>query len=366
MKALSSDARGRLRLVNPTSTMVRAVRIKAQCKSWNSDTMVRRVFRVGLALAALGLVAACSQQTPAHLRPLSKNAMHLLGERGMSPRDPIFIRIYKAESELEVWKQRADGRFHHFKTYPICNWSGKLGPKLQQGDKQSPEGFYKVSRHQMNPNSKFHLSFNLGYPNTYDKANGRTGNFLMVHGDCRSAGCYAMTDALVEEIYALAREAFEGGQKEFHVHAYPFRMTQENMARHRKHKWYTFWHHLKEGHDAFEATRIPPKIHVCARRYLVNAEFVNYAGRVDPSHACPVYVKRKVEPFVPSTQQAFKRIVVPGRKVRRYAFEPSEGSRPAGAYGLTKSPDEPQRSLWTSLLKSSGKPTAATRALKTN
>ncbi|MGI9406816.1 MAG: L,D-transpeptidase family protein, partial [Hyphomicrobiaceae bacterium] len=168
--------------------------------------LLRGLCPLVLGFAAV-IVAGCGQGIPPHLKPLPKEAMHLLGKKGMSQKDPIFIRIFKEESELEVWKQRADGRFHHFKTYPICNWSGALGPKLRQGDKQSPEGFYTVANGQLNPKSQFHLAFNLGFPNAYDKAHGRTGDYLMVHGDCRSAGCYAMTDALVEELYALVRDS---------------------------------------------------------------------------------------------------------------------------------------------------------------
>ena len=141
------------------------------------------------------------------------------------------MRIFKEESELEVWKARDDGRFYHFKTYPICNWSGNVGPKTTLGDKQAPEGFYRVANTQMNPNSQYYLAFNLGYPNAYDRALQRTGDALMVHGKCKSVGCYAMTDALIEEIYTLAREALKGGQESFEVHAFPFRMTEANMAR---------------------------------------------------------------------------------------------------------------------------------------
>src|SRR5262245_61985071 len=129
-----------------------------------------------------------------HLQPQTRDHLMLLGKKGMDPQAPIFIRIFKEESELEVWKLKSDGRFYHFKTYPICNWSGELGPKLKEGDRQAPEGFYSVSREQMNPDSKYHLAMNLGYPNAYDKAHGRTGEFLMIHGKCKSAGCYARTD----------------------------------------------------------------------------------------------------------------------------------------------------------------------------
>ena len=88
-----------------------------------------------------------------------------------------------------------------FKTYPICSYSGGLGPKIQQGDRQAPEGFYLVSLEQLNPRSKYYLAFNVGFPNAYDRAYGRTGSNIMVHGDCTSSGCYAMTDAVMEEIY---------------------------------------------------------------------------------------------------------------------------------------------------------------------
>ena len=209
--------------------------------------------------------------------------------KGLKTSSPILMRVFKKESELEIWKQRDDGRYALLKTYPICKWSGRLGPKLKEGDKQAPEGFYTVSARQMNPNSRFHLSFNLGFPNKLDKSYGRTGTFLMVHGDCRSVGCYAMTDVLIEEIYALAREAFVGGQDKFQVHAMPFRMTDRNMKKYAKGRWKKFWVDLKRGYDAFQMTAIPPKIDVCERRYLVNASFPSKNGRVGASEICPPY-----------------------------------------------------------------------------
>lgn len=262
--------------------------------------------RIGIAAAAALALAGCSQEVPPHLKPLPAEAKALLAQKGMREDAPMFVRVFKEESELEVWKAKDDGRFHHFKTYPICTWSGKLGPKQKQGDKQAPEGFYRVARRQMNPNSSYHLSFNLGYPNKFDRAHRRTGKHLMVHGDCKSAGCYAMTDALVEEIYILAREAFNGGQEKFDVHAYPFRMTQANMRRHRWSKWRGFWKNLKQGYDHFETTGLPPRVEVCEKRYLVNVAFVNDQSRVDPAAACPAYQQLPVEalPPAPKYQQA--------------------------------------------------------------
>ena len=182
--------------------------------------------------------------------------------------DAVFIRIFKKESILEVWI-RSKTEYKHLKDYPVCAYSGYLGPKLKEGDRQSPEGFYRVNKHHLNPNSKFHLSFNLGYPNAYDSSYGRTGSFLMVHGNCVSIGCYAMTDEKIEEIYALVEKALENGQKYVDVHAYPFRMTEENMDLYEGNTWYDFWTNLKEGYDYFEAEKRPPKIKTEALRYEI-------------------------------------------------------------------------------------------------
>lgn len=297
------------------------------------------------ALLVAGFVlAGCSQQKiPPSKMPLSKDTIMLLGKKGMTARAPIFVRIFKEESELEIWKARADGHFYHFKTYPICTWSGGLGPKFKQGDKQAPEGFYTIANYQLNPHSKYHLSFNLGFPNAYDKAHGRTGNFLMVHGKCSSAGCYAMTDALVEEIYGLARDALDGGQKAFQVDAFPFRMTDENMARHKTNKAYRFWRMLKVGYDDFELTRVPPKIDVCGGRYLVNMEFAGkWRGRkLRANRACPHHQRASLVPFLPTGAKAQKlasqRISVPGMKRRVFARRTLPDGLATG-YGLTRSP----------------------------
>ncbi len=262
------------------------------------------VIRFAFLAAAAVMLSGCpfglggSSVLPA-MKQLPPEAQVLLAKKGMRAESPVFVRIFKEESQLEIWKRKDDGRYYHFKTYPICAWSGGLGPKVLVGDKQAPEGFYTVTPGQMNPNSQFHLAFNLGYPNAFDKANGHTGSALMVHGDCRSAGCFAMTDALIEEIYILAREAFQGGQRQFQVHAFPFHMTAQNMARHRDDKWYGFWKTLKEGYDSFEISRIPPKVTVCSRQYLVNASFFGQVARPDPAGECPAYRKIQPKPFSP-------------------------------------------------------------------
>ncbi len=179
----------------------------------------------------------------------------------------VHIRIYKATNELEVWVAKGAG-FELFKNYPICTYSGKLGPKQATGDLQSPEGFYFVKPAQLNPWSQFHLSFNLGYPNAYDRSHGRTGSALMVHGDCVSIGCYAMTDALIEEIYTVMVAAFEAGQPFIRVHAFPFRMTADNMRAHQDSNWLPFWQNLKAGYDYFEQHNRPPNVEVAGGKYV--------------------------------------------------------------------------------------------------
>ena len=187
---------------------------------------------------------------------------------GLSCGAPVFLRIFKETRELEVWVQ-ADSTFVLFKNYDICYFSGELGPKVQQGDMQAPEGFYKVGPRQMNPASRYHLSFNLGYPNAYDRAHGRTGGALMVHGNCVSIGCFAMTDAKIEEIYALTEAALRAGQPFFHVHSFPFRMTDTRMKEAVGSKWYPFWQNLKKGYEYFERHRRPPEVAVRRKRYTV-------------------------------------------------------------------------------------------------
>lgn len=235
--------------------------------------MVKRfLLAAGLTLA----LAACQEPNLAssnrHLQPIPPQTVALMERNGMSPSDPILVRIFKKEAELEVWKKGRDGQYALLKTYPICRWSGQLGPKIREGDRQAPEGFYTVTPDLMNPNSAYYLSFNIGFPNQFDRQHGRTGAHLMVHGSCSSAGCYAMTDEAIAEVYALAREAFAGGQRGFQVQAYPFRMTPENLAKVRYDPNIAFWRNLKEGNDHFEIARTEPRYEVCGRQYAFNTQ----------------------------------------------------------------------------------------------
>ncbi|MBN8482476.1 MAG: murein L,D-transpeptidase, partial [Xanthomonadales bacterium] len=202
----------------------------------------------------------------ARVRPALEQA---LAGAGLHLGAPVFVRIFKEEGELELWLEGADGRHVLFRTWPICTWSGTLGPKLREGDGQAPEGFYRVGAAQMNPRSRFHLSFDLGYPNAYDRAHGRSGSFLMVHGACVSIGCYAMGDAAIEEIYTLVAAAQLGGQRAFDVHAFPFRPEAARLAAAKASPWHAFWSELAPAYKVFERTRRPPRIAVEHGRYVV-------------------------------------------------------------------------------------------------
>lgn len=212
-------------------------------------------------------LAYAVQGKPLPGTPDLENLEGRLAAHGLALGAPVFIRIFKREFELELWMKR-DDRFHRFAVYPICRWSGDLGPKLAQGDWQAPEGFYTVDAKAMNPTSRWHRSFNLGFPNHFDRAHQRTGNYLMVHGGCSSTGCFAMTDPVIDEIWRLVGAALKGGQPRFHVHVFPFRMTEENLALRSHMQWASFWRDLKLGHDAFEESQLPPKVSVCQGRYV--------------------------------------------------------------------------------------------------
>jgi murein L,D-transpeptidase YafK len=199
---------------------------------------------------------------------------------------PVFIRIFKREFELELWIKR-DDRFHRFAIYPVCRWSGRLGPKLLEGDWQAPEGFYTVDAKALNPTSRWHRSFNLGYPNAFDRAHQRTGSYLMVHGGCSSIGCFAMTDAVIDEVWRLVTAALNQGQARFHVHIFPFRMTEENLARYGQARWASFWRDLKAGYDAFEASQLPPMVSVCQGRYVVSPAAAGSNGSAEIGIRCP-------------------------------------------------------------------------------
>src|SRR3982075_3305022 len=283
---------------------------------WSFALICRSLIRALITSAALAagvLLAGCNSDeislanNPKATQPVPPKLVADMAAKDMDLQSPMLVRLFKQEAELEVWKQDRSGHFALLKTYPICRWSGDLGPKVREGDRQAPEGFYSISPAQMNPQSAYYLSFNTGYPNAYDKALGHSGSQLMVHGDCSSRGCYAMTDEQIAEIYSLGRESFFGGQKSFQLQAYPFHMTPVNMAKHRNNPNMPFWKMIKEGYDHFEVTRQEPKVDFCEKKYVFDAVKAPNA-KSDPvfnaSAKCPAYaIPEEVADAVREKQQ---------------------------------------------------------------
>ena len=307
-----------------------------------------RLFAVGLAMAAGALAAGCQDALEADsgrsLRPIPNETLALMDKIGTSPSAPVLIRTYKQEAEFEIWKLKNDGEYALLKTYPMCRWSGQLGPKLREGDHQVPEGFYTIAPGQMNPNSHYYLSFNVGYPNAYDRAYGRTGGDIMVHGICSSAGCYSMTDAQIAEIYAIAREAFNGGQSAIQMQSFPFRMTAENLAKHRLDPNIAFWKEIKNGADHFEVTKTEPDVLVCGKHYVFGA----HSDRdVDASAPCPANLQRddQVEAAVAekeaSDDAAVEALVAQGVKPVKIVYQDG-GQNPAFAGREDLDPSAPE------------------------
>lgn len=192
-----------------------------------------------------------------------------LADKGMSRGTPVLIRIFKQEAELELWMEKG-GRFELFATYAICNWAGSLGPKLHEGDRQTPEGFYSIGTRQLHRRGRWPRSLDIGFPNPLDRANGRTGSYILIHGGCNSTGCFAMTNPQIEEIYTLSEQALRQGQSRIDVHVFPFRLTEANLEIYKDREWVSFWRTLKPGYDLFERTRIPPRVSVCNKAYVIS------------------------------------------------------------------------------------------------
>ncbi len=259
-------------------------------------------------LATLALLSACSLErreqssSRAAQSTITAQTLAAMDSIGTDRNQPILIRAFKKESEIEIWKRTRAGTYALMKTYPVCRWSGRLGPKTREGDRQVPEGFYTVTPGQMNPNSAMWLSFNVGYPNPMERALGRTGGDIMVHGTCSSRGCYAMTNEQMDEIYAVMREAFQGGQKVVQFQSYPFRMTAENLAKFRNDPNMPFWKNLKEGSDRFEVTKREMAVNYCGTRYTFGANDAPGCGETitDPDAAAVAAKAREDETKVAS------------------------------------------------------------------
>jgi len=297
-------------------------------------------------MLVLGLVtalAACSGIKPGNAKafqPLKEATVAKLTSMGSAPGKGMLIRIFKESSELEVWKETASG-YKLFKTYAICAWSGELGPKIKEGDRQSPEGFYTITPGLMNPNSNYYLAFNTGFPNKFDRAYGRTGSDLMVHGDCSSRGCYSMTDESIAEIYALARETFKGGNSSFQLQIFPFRMTPQNLAKHSTSAHMAFWQNIKEGYDRFEVTKSPPSWDVCNRQYIFDVP--SGIGVLDAVAACPAEIGQRTMTAAVAAKQAADAVAIQAEVAnleKKAAAEKAAADKEAAAYAEAKARGE--------------------------
>ena len=275
-----------------------------------------------LLLALMALTAPASAETetsPPAGKPLSAATLAFLELKGIAAEAPAYIRVFKEESEFEIWKARPGGRFVHVKTYPICTWSGTLGPKTTQGDHMAPEGFYSIGSGGMKPDSTYHLALNIGYPNALDRALGRSGAFIMVHGDCKSVGCFAMTNEKIEEIYAFVREALDGGQERVPVHVFPFRMTAANLKRPASHVAAPTWGPLMEAYNDFWKAQIPPRVAMCSKRYVVNPVWTSAnEAESDPAASCPDSTGKLLAPLSRSLAKRLKTdpLIAEGPKMR--------------------------------------------------
>jgi len=314
----------------------------------SSKTDLGRRFGAFAVVAGMaGGLAACedygSGSVTRAYRPLAPEMLALMHEKDTNQNAPVLIRTYKKEAELEIWKMKADGKYTLLKTYPMCRWSGQLGPKVKEGDRQVPEGFYAITPGQMNPNSAYYLSFNVGYPNAYDRAWNHTGGSIMVHGACSSAGCYSMTDEQIAEIYAVAREGFLGGQRAIQMQSFPFHMTAENFAKYRADPNIGFWKQLKEGSDNFEVTRQEVAVGVCNRHYVFNATPPD-GSHMDAAGPCPALKQdedirqqvaekersdeAKVATFIAQGVRAVRTVYADGGQNPAFAYRASDVSRP--------------------------------------
>jgi murein L,D-transpeptidase YafK len=264
------------------------------------------------------------------LAPLLEQAMQ---QKGLQLGQPIFMRIFKEENELEVWIKK-EVAYELFETYSICRYSGNLGPKLKEGDEQSPEGFYTVSITALNPWSNFHLSFNLGYPNEYDRLHQRTGSALMVHGKCESVGCFAMDDFRIEEIYTIVDAALSGGQEQFSVHIFPFRMTWDKMALHADSPWIPFWENLKLGYDYFQGHRTPPMVTVQEQQYAFHTFHpLLFGSDLTPVQPAQVQDMRSIAELrlKPSEEISIAEITIKPSNEKRYAQARKKGQKSRSA-----------------------------------
>ncbi|UKT62576.1 L,D-transpeptidase family protein [Pedobacter mucosus] len=187
----------------------------------------------------------------------------------------MVINAYKTEGKLEIWlKNKSKRSYSLFKIYDFCAHSGTLGPKIIEGDGQTPEGFYYINV--FNPLSSFHLSLGLNYPNSVDSArtgkDKKPGGDIYIHGNCVTVGCIPLTDEMIKEVYILAVESRNSGQDKIPVNIFPFKMTNGNMKKHLVQfpSQKGFWQTLQQGYRSFEKNGNMAKILEVNGNYLIS------------------------------------------------------------------------------------------------
>ncbi|MBT1429262.1 murein L,D-transpeptidase [Dickeya dianthicola] len=223
------------------------------------------MYKVALSLAMLFVLPSVAISN-SYANQVSPAATEMKQQTAGSP---VYIQIFKEERVLELYAM-IGGEYKLVQSYPICKYSGGLGPKMTEGDFKSPEGFYQVDFKQLKPDSHYYRAINVGFPNEYDRAHGYSGRYLMIHGECVSIGCYAMTNKYIEEIYTYVEKALRNGQQKVELAIYPFRMNEQNMKRHSRSTYYKFWNQLQPGYAYFNKTHQPPAVSVLNGQYVVN------------------------------------------------------------------------------------------------
>jgi murein L,D-transpeptidase YafK len=232
-------------------------------------------------LMLMAFFAALPAQGFAEAQPQTRSAV-----TNFKPGAPVFIRIFKETSTLEVWMQKG-ARFALYERFSICKWSGDLGPKLEEGDRQSPEGVYSITMDDLRVNLRWHRAMDVNFPNAYDAANGRTGSGILIHGKCSSIGCFALTDESVERVYDLVAAALEAGQARVPVHIFPFPLTSKALAANAGHPAIAFWRGLRPAYAAFELDRLPPQAKLCGADYAFSSPRSTRARVRTEAAKCP-------------------------------------------------------------------------------
>ena len=224
-----------------------------------------------LALSAIFLSTIAADAASKSWRPESVAEREIdlakeFSEKGLKLGSPVFLRVYKQTSEMELWVQQGP-RYELFKIYKICRWSGGLGPKFYEGDRQSPEGLYRITTSDLIVNQRWDRAMNINYPNNFDQVNGRGGSSILIHGGCGSIGCFAIQNQNVEEVYGAVRAALRNSQAYVPVLTLPFRYSALAPEKEDTLHMSEFWSDLRRADLLFERDKLPPIAWICDGRY---------------------------------------------------------------------------------------------------